>query len=88
MQEYLKQQCYERVTVWHIHTAKIQNNLGFRTKSFQGSYIDMDKELCDLCDYGLAIGNNFYVNKNIKQMMGRVRIIKVEPEPIEMKTTT
>ncbi|WP_337884438.1 hypothetical protein [Fischerella thermalis] len=48
----------------------------------------MDKELCDLCDYGLAIGNNFYVNKNIKQMMGRVRIIKVEPEPIEMKTTT
>ncbi|BAY35346.1 hypothetical protein NIES2107_72580 (plasmid) [Nostoc carneum NIES-2107] len=88
VQEYLKQQCYERVTVWHINTAKIQNNLGFRTKSFKGSYIDMDKELCDMCHYGLAIGDNFYVKRNIKQMMGRVRIIQVEPEPTEMKTTT
>ncbi|WP_281259137.1 hypothetical protein [Nostoc cycadae] len=38
--------------------------------------------------YGLAIEDNFYVKRNIKQMMGRVRIIQVEPEPTEMKTTT
>ena len=59
VQWYLKQKGYQKVTVYfatHKHS-KPRNNYGFKTVAINGSYIDRDKAMCEIADYGLAVWN-------------------------------
>ncbi|MFB2920245.1 MULTISPECIES: hypothetical protein [Aerosakkonema] len=78
MQTFLKQAGYSRVTVYHTG-ALPRNNAGFVSVGVNGSYIDRDRIMCSIADYGLAIlkNNSPGTLKNIQRMPGKVRVIRV-----------
>ncbi|WP_174783431.1 hypothetical protein [Dolichospermum sp. UHCC 0352] len=58
VQQYLKSQNYQNVTVYYAifdGNGKPQNSSGFKTVGVPGNYVDRDKQMCSIADYGLAI---------------------------------
>ena len=58
VQEYLSSQNYPNVKVYFTlwsGNGKPRNVTGFETVGVAGSYIDRDKMMCSVCNYGLAL---------------------------------
>jgi adenine-specific DNA-methyltransferase len=58
VQEYLSSQSYPNVKVYFAlwsGNGKPRNVTGFETVGVAGSYIDRDKMMCSVCNYGLAL---------------------------------
>jgi adenine-specific DNA-methyltransferase len=58
VQEYLSSQNYPNVKVYFAlwsGNGKPRNVTGFETVGVAGSYIDRDKMMCSVCNYGLAL---------------------------------
>jgi len=58
VQEYLSSQNYPNVKVYFAlwsGNGKPRNVTGFETVGVGGSYIDRDKMMCSVCDYGSAL---------------------------------
>ncbi|MTJ14748.1 hypothetical protein FJR11_19635 [Anabaena sp. UHCC 0187] len=58
IQQYLKSQGYQNVTVYYAMfngNGKPRNTSGFNVVGVLGNYVDRDKQMCSIADYGLAI---------------------------------
>ncbi|MEG4518878.1 MULTISPECIES: hypothetical protein [unclassified Microcoleus] len=58
VQEYLRNSNYLNVQVYFAlwsGNGKPRNVTGFQTVGVPGSYVDRDKAMCAVCDYGLAL---------------------------------
>jgi hypothetical protein len=74
VQEFLVQQQYQKVCVYHAY-AKARNNVGgFKTQGGYNSYVERDKAMCQAADYGLAIwdGESRGTRANIDRVRTRV----------------
>jgi hypothetical protein len=58
VQQYLKSQGYQNATVYYAMfngNGKPRNTNAFKTVGVIGNYVDRDKQMCNISDYGLAI---------------------------------
>ena len=82
IQWYLKSKNYSKVTIYYSiqgNYHKARNNWGFKTIPIIGSYVDRDKAMCEIADYGLAIwdGHSKGTAGNIRRV-AKTKIIKIE----------
>jgi adenine-specific DNA-methyltransferase len=79
VQQYLKSQGYQNVTVYYAmfnSNGKPRNTSGFNVVGVRGNYVDRDKQMCSIANYGLAIwdGKSKGTAANI-QRVPRTRVI-------------
>ena len=58
VQQYLKSQGYQNVTVYYAMfngNGKPRNTNGFNVVGVLGNYVNRDKQMCKIANYGLAI---------------------------------
>lgn len=58
IQQYLKSKNYQNVTVYYAAfngNGKPRNTNGFNVVGVLGNYVDRDKQMCAIANYGLAI---------------------------------
>ncbi|MEG4248739.1 hypothetical protein [Microcoleus sp. Pol10D4] len=82
VQEYLRNSNYLDVKVYFAlwsGNGKPRNVTGFQTVGIPGSYVDRDKAMCSICDYGLALwdGRSRGTKDNIDQTGGKTKIIRI-----------
>lgn len=81
VQKYLKSKQYENVTVYYATfggSGKPRNTNGFNTVGVPGNYIDRDKKMCEIANFGLAIwdGKSKGTRENIERVK-KTRVIEV-----------
>lgn len=75
IQEYLFNNNYQNVTIYHINN-KPRNNVGFKTIKVKGrSYSAKDIAMSEIADYGLAIWDG--KSKGTKANIDRIKKTKV-----------
>ncbi|MEG4587242.1 hypothetical protein QUA54_18780 [Microcoleus sp. MOSTC5] len=82
VQEYLRNSNYLDVKVYFAlwsGNGKPRNVTGFQTVGIPGSYVDRDKMMCSVCDYGLALwdGISRGTKDNIDRTKGKTKIIRI-----------
>jgi hypothetical protein len=82
VQEYLRNSNYLDVKVYFAlwsGNGKPRNVTGFQTVGVSGSYVDRDKAMCSICDYGLALWNGISrgTKDNIDRTKGKTKIIRI-----------
>ncbi|MEG4455920.1 hypothetical protein [Microcoleus sp. N9_A1] len=82
VQQYLRSKNYQKVTVYFAlwnGNGKPRNTTGYKTVEIPGSYVDRDKMMCSVCDYGLALwdGNSRGTKDNIDRTEGKTKIIRI-----------
>jgi hypothetical protein len=82
VQEYLQSQNYPHVKVYFAlwsGNGKPRNTTGYQTVGVAGSYIDRDKMMCSVCDYGLALwdGVSRGTRDNIARTGRKSKIIRI-----------
>lgn len=82
VQEYLRQSNYLNVKVYFPLWAgggKPRNTTGYETVGVEGSYVDRDKMMCSVCDYGLALwdGRSRGTRDNIDRTGRKTKIIRI-----------
>lgn len=82
VQEYLRRTNYLSVKVYFAlwnGNGKPRNTTGYGTVGIAGSYVDRDKAMCSVCDYGLALwdGNSRGTRDNIHRTKGKTKIIRI-----------
>ncbi|MEG4960284.1 MULTISPECIES: hypothetical protein [unclassified Microcoleus] len=82
VQEYLRNSNYLDVKVYFAlwsGNGKPRNVTGFQTVGVAGSYVDRDKAMCSICDYGLALwdGISLGTKDNIDRTKGKTKIIRI-----------
>jgi adenine-specific DNA-methyltransferase len=82
VQEYLRQSNYLNVTVYFAlwsGKGKPRNTTDYATVGVAGSYIDRDKAMCSVCDYGLALwdGRSRGTRDNIDRTGKKTKIIRI-----------
>ncbi|MEG4574257.1 hypothetical protein QUA56_16430 [Microcoleus sp. N3A4] len=82
VQEYLRNSNYLDVKVYFAlwsGNGKPRNVTGFETVGIPGSYVDRDKAMCSVCDYGLALwdGISRGTKDNIDRTEGKTKIIRI-----------
>ena len=84
IQWYLQSRNYTKVTVYYSiegNRTKPRNNWGFETVGIEGSYVDRDKAMCEIADYGLAIWNGHSKGTagNIRRVP-KTRVFQIQKE--------
>lgn len=79
VQQYLKSQGYQNVTVYYAMfngNGKPRNTNGFNIVGVLGNYVNRDKQMCKIANYGLAIwdGKSQGTAANI-QRVSRTKVI-------------
>ena len=82
VQEYLRQSNYLNVKIYFPlwgGGGKPRNTTGYETVGVTGSYVDRDKMMCSVCDYGLALwdGNSRGTRDNIDRTGRKTKIIRI-----------
>jgi hypothetical protein len=82
VQEYLSSQNYPNVKVYFAlwsGNGKPRNVTGFETVGVAGSYVDRDKMMCSVCNYGLALwdGVSRGTRDNIDRTGRKTKIIRI-----------
>lgn len=82
VQEYLRNSNYRDVKVYFAlwsGNGKPRNVTGFQTVGIPGSYVDRDKAMCAICNYGLALwdGVSRGTKDNIDRTNGKTKIIRI-----------
>ena len=82
VQEYLRSQNYPNIKVYFAlwsGNGKPRNTTGFETVGVPGSYIERDKVMCSVCDYGLALwdGISRGTKNNSLRTRGKTKIIRI-----------
>ncbi|MEG4503844.1 hypothetical protein QUA81_13360 [Microcoleus sp. F6_B4] len=82
VQKYLRHCNYLDVKVYFAlwsGNGKPRNVTGFQTVGIPGSYVDRDKAMCSVCDYGLALwdGISRGTRDNIDRTKGKTKIIRI-----------
>ncbi|MEG3899233.1 MULTISPECIES: hypothetical protein [unclassified Microcoleus] len=82
VQEYLRNSNYLDVKVYFAlwsGNGKPRNVTGFQTVGIPGSYVDRDKAMCSICDYGLALwdGRSRGTKNNIDRTGQKTKIIRI-----------
>ncbi|NQE38482.1 hypothetical protein [Microcoleus asticus] len=82
VQEYLRNSNYLDVKVYFAlwsGNGKPRNVTGFQTVGIPGSYVERDKMMCSVCDYGLALwdGISRGTKDNIDRTKGKTKIIRI-----------
>jgi adenine-specific DNA-methyltransferase len=82
VQEYLRSQNYPNVKVYYAlwsGNGKPRNVTGFETVGVAGSYVDRDKMMCSVCNYGLALwdGASRGTRDNIDRTGRKTKIIRI-----------
>ncbi|MEG5175587.1 hypothetical protein [Microcoleus sp. B3-D7] len=82
VQEYLRSQNYPNVRVYFAlwsGNGKPRNVTGFQTVGIPGNYVERDKAMCSVCDYGFALwdGISRGTKDNIDRTQGKTKIIRI-----------
>ncbi|MEG3933753.1 MULTISPECIES: hypothetical protein [unclassified Microcoleus] len=82
VQEYLRRSNYLNVKVYFAlwnGNGKPRNTTGYETVGVAGNYVDRDKMMCSVCDYGLALwdGNSRGTKDNIDRTERKTKIIRI-----------
>lgn len=82
VQEYLRRSNYLNVKIYFPlwgGGGKPRNTTGYKTVGVAGSYVDRDKMMCSICDYGLALwdGNSRGTRDNIDRTGRKTKIIRI-----------
>ena len=82
VQEYLRRSNYLNVKIYFPlwgRGGKPRNTTGYKTVGVAGSYVDRDKMMCSICDYGLALwdGNSRGTRDNIDRTGRKTKIIRI-----------
>ncbi|MEG4084862.1 hypothetical protein [Microcoleus sp. POL10_C6] len=82
VQEYLRRSNYLNVKVYFAlwnGNGKPRNTTGYETVGVAGNYVDRDKMMCSVCDYGLALwdGTSRGTRDNIDRTGRKTKIIRI-----------